>query len=99
MKAWELVDQTRTPSGEEMTLTRRGGEHVILASGRSLMSSRMHGSEEALAMLTCRKARSLDEPCVLIGGLGMGFTLRAALDLLPPEATVVVVELVPAVVE
>jgi spermidine synthase len=99
VKAWELVGRTRTPEGEEVTLTRRGGEHVILAGGRSLMSSRMHGSEEALAMLTCRDARTLDEPCVLVGGLGMGFTLRATLDLLPPEATVVVAELVPAVVE
>jgi spermidine synthase len=99
LKPWELVGQTSAPGGEDMTLTRRGGEHVILASGRSLMSSRMHGSEEALATLTCRKARTLDDPCVLVGGLGMGFTLRATLDLLPPNATVVVAELVPAVVE
>jgi spermidine synthase len=63
------------------------------------MSSRMHGSEEALAAFGCRRARLLDEPCVLVGGLGMGFTLRATLDLLPPAATVVVAELVPAVVE
>ena len=82
-----------------MSLTRQDREYVILASGKSLMSSRMHGSEEALATLACREARTLDEPCVLIGGLGMGFTLRATLDLLPPEATVVVAELVPAVVE
>lgn len=82
-----------------MALTRRDTEYVILASGKSLMSSRMHGSEEALATFACRRARTLDEPCVLIGGLGMGFTLRATLDLLPPGATVVVAELVPAVVE
>ena len=82
-----------------MTLTRHGGEYVILASGQSLMSSRMHGSEEALAMFACGRARTLDEPCVLVGGLGMGFTLRATLDLLPPAATVVVSELVPAVVD
>jgi spermidine synthase len=63
------------------------------------MSSRMHGSEEALATLACRVARTMEEPCVLVGGLGMGFTLRATLDLLPPDATVVVAELVPAVVE
>ena len=48
------------------------------------MSSRMHGSEEALATFACRRARSLDEPWVLVGGLGMGFTLRATLDVLPP---------------
>jgi spermidine synthase len=63
------------------------------------MSSRMHGSEEALAMFACGRARTLEEACVLVGGLGMGFTLRAALDLLPPGATVVVSELVPAVVD
>jgi len=99
VKRWELLGQARTPDGEDMSLTRQGSEYVILASGKSLMSSRMHGSEEALATLACREARTLDEPCVLVGGLGMGFTLRATLDLLPPHATVVVAELVPAVVE
>jgi spermidine synthase len=82
-----------------MALTRRDGEYVILAAGKSLMSSRMHGSEEALATLACRRLRTLDRPCVLVGGLGMGFTLRATLDLLPKDATVVVAELVPAVVD
>ena len=96
---WELLGQTRTPEGEEMTLTRHGSEYVILASGQSLMSSRMHGSEEALAMFACARARTLEEPCCLVGGLGMGFTLRATLDLLPSDATVVVAELVPAVVD
>jgi spermidine synthase len=99
MKAWELLGQTRTPDGEDMSLTRRGSEYVILASGKSLMSSRMHGSEEALATIACRQVRTLERPSVLVGGLGMGFTLRATLDLLPPDATVVVAELVPAVVE
>jgi spermidine synthase len=99
VKPWELLGQTRTPEGEEMTLTRHGSEYVILASGQSLMSSRMHGSEEALAMFACGRARTLEEPCILVGGLGMGFTLRATLDLLPPDATVVVSELVPAVVD
>ena len=72
---------------------------MILAGGRRRMSSRMHGSEEALATLTCRRARTLKQPTVLVGGLGMGFTLRATLDLLPPDASVVVAELVPAVVD
>ena len=99
MKPWELLGQTRTPDGDDMTLMRRGGEYVILANGRTLMSSRMHGSEEALATLGCRRVRTLIAPCVLVGGLGMGFTLRATLDLLPPEATVVVAELLPAVIE
>ena len=79
-----------------MTLTRHGSEYVISASGQTLMSSRMHGSEEALAMFACARARTLEAPCCLVGGLGMGFTLRATLDLLPPDATVVVAELVPA---
>jgi len=99
MKPWELLAQTRTPDGDDMTLMRRSGEYVILANGRTLMSSRMHGSEEALATFSCQRARTLKQPRVLIGGLGMGFTLRATLDLLPPHATVVVAELVPAVVE
>ena len=82
-----------------MKLIRRGDEHIILVDGAILMSSRMHGSEEALATLACQRVRTLEQPSVLIGGLGMGFTLRTALDLLPRDATVVVAELVPAVVE
>jgi spermidine synthase len=99
VRPWELLGETRTPEGEDLRLTRQGSEYIIFASGKPLMSSRMHGSEEALAAFGCRKARTLESPCVLIGGLGMGFTLRATLDLLPPAATVVVAELVPAVVD
>ena len=99
MKPWELIGQTCTPDGTDMRLVRRGGEYVILANGKSLMSSRMHGSEEALAAFACRRAQKLADPCVLVGGLGMGFTLRATLDVLPPAAIVVVAELLPAVVE
>ena len=82
-----------------MKLVRRSDEYIILVDGKSLMSSRMHGSEEALATLAFRRVRTLEQPSVLIGGLGMGFTLRATLDLLPADATVLVAELVPAVVE
>jgi spermidine synthase len=99
MIAWELLGQTCTPDGSDMRLTRRGNEYVILVNGRTLMSSRMHGSEEALATNACGHARTIEQPRVLVGGLGMGFTLRATLDLLPPDAIVRVVELVPAVVE
>ena len=95
----ELIGETLTPNGIDMKLTRRGNEYIILANGKSLMSSRMHGSEEALATLACRRARTMEQPCVLVGGLGMGFTLRATLDFLPRDAMVVVAELVPAVVE
>ena len=97
--ALELIGQTLTPNGIDMKLTRRANEYIILANGKSLMSSRMHGSEEALATLACRRLRTLEQPCVLVGGLGMGFTLRATLDVLPPDAMVIVAELVPAVVE
>ncbi len=99
MKPWELLGETQTPDGTAMALTRRDREYVILANGKSLMSSLMHGSEEALATLACPHLRAIDEPSVLIGGLGMGFTLRATLDVLPQSAGVTVAELVPAVVE
>src|SRR5688500_15289568 len=99
MKPWELLGETRTPDGTTMTLTRRDTEYVILANGKSLMSSRMHGSEEALATFACARIGGREAPRVLIGGLGMGFTLRATLDLLPQDGTVVVAELLPAVVE
>jgi spermidine synthase len=99
MKPWELLGRAPLPDGTDMTLTRRGNEYVILADGKDLMSSRMHGSEEALATFGCDHARRVEEPCVLVGGLGMGFTLRATLDLLPPRAKVVVAELLPAIVE
>ena len=99
MKPLELLGETITPDGTDMKLVRRDTEFIILANGKSLMSSRMHGSEEALATFGCSRARKLEEPCVLVGGLGMGFTLRATLDVLPPSAQVVVAELLPAVVE
>jgi spermidine synthase len=99
VKPWELLGETRTPDGSLLALTRRDREYVILADGKSLMSSLMHGSEEALATLACQRARMEAQPCVLVGGLGMGFTLRATLDALPPDAMIIVAELVPAVVE
>jgi spermidine synthase len=99
VKPLELLGEASAPDGSDLKLARRDTEYIILANGKSLMSSRMHGSEEALAMFACRRARTLEEPCVLVGGLGMGFTLRATLDLLPSTAIVMVAELVPAVVE
>lgn len=99
MKPWELLGETRAPDGSDVRLTRRDDEYLILANGKPLMSSRLHGSEEALATLACTRARTMEQPRVLVGGLGMGFTLRATLDLLPPEAVVAVVELLPAVLD
>jgi spermidine synthase len=99
VKPFELLGQTISPDGTVMKLTRRDDEYIILAAGGLLMSSRTHGSEDALATLGCERARTLPRARVLIGGLGMGFTLRATLDLLPPDAEVQVAELVPAVAE
>jgi spermidine synthase len=99
MKPWKVLGRTRTPDGTELTLTQHPSEYIILANGQCLMSSRMHGSEDSLALIGCRRAQALTRPSVLVGGLGMGFTLRAALDCLPEAARVLVAELVPAVVE
>src|SRR3954469_12433797 len=95
---WELLGEARTPEGTHMTLTRRGSEYMIMADGKDLMSSRMKGSEEELARLGCERARAVENATALGGGLGMGFTLRATLDTMPTESTVVVAELMPAVV-
>jgi spermidine synthase len=99
VKRWELLGEARTPEGETLTLMRQDREFVILANGKPLMSSRMHGSEEALASFALGHLGGADAPCVLVGGLGMGFTLSATLALLPPSASVVVAELIAAVVE
>ena len=98
MKAWELLGESSAPDGTAIQLRRRDDEYLIAADGKPLMSSRVHGSEEALATLGCGRARALPRPRVLVGGLGMGFTLRAVLDVLPLGAEVIVAELVPAVV-
>lgn len=99
MKPWEVIGRTRTPDGTALTLTRHTSEYIISANTQVLMSSRMHGSEDALGVHGCATARTQPHPVVLIGGLGMGFTLRAALDVLPASAQVLINELVPAVVE
>jgi spermidine synthase len=94
MIAWETVERARAPDGGELVLARRGDEWVVRSAGRVLMTSRVHGSEEALADLALARAARLRT--VLLGGLGLGYTLRAALDRLSPGARVVVAELVPA---
>jgi spermidine synthase len=99
VKPWQVLDRKLTPDGTELTLIRHPSEYLILVNGECLMSSRLHGSEKALSTLGCRHAVTLAEPVVVVGGLGMGFTLRAALDILPAGATVVLAELMPAVVE
>ncbi|MEX0955176.1 MAG: hypothetical protein WDZ83_08195 [Rhizobiaceae bacterium] len=98
MIPWETLDTASIPDGGELRLKRRGGEYSIMLGGNELMNSRIYGSEEALARLTIDRLAGQPRPAVLIGGLGMGFTLRAALAHLPDDATVTVAELVPAVV-
>ena len=97
MIRWELLDRAPTPDGaSELTLHRRGAELSIRVDGRELMNSRMHGSEEAMARMAC--ADLGPRAHVLIGGLGLGFTLAAACAALAPTATITVVELMGAVI-
>lgn len=100
MRSWELLDSTTVPGdGSKLTLHRRGEEFSIKIGNSELMSSRVHGSEDALAELACERLADRPEARVLIGGLGMGFTLAAALKQLGPKAEVVVAELVPDIVK
>lgn len=99
MRPWELLDTTIVPGdGLELRLYRRGDEFSIKAGNSELMSSRVHGSEDALAELACKRLSNRTRPRVLVGGLGMGFTLAAALRELGNDAEVEVAELVPTVV-
>jgi len=99
MIPWSLLDTAQMPDGGgELRLLRRGGEFSIRLGNYELMNSRRGGSEEALATIACGHMRSCERPRLLIGGLGMGFTLRAALAALGQQARIVVAELVPAVV-
>jgi len=98
MIPWEALGRATAPGGSVLTLHRRGEEYVIRVDGKDLMGSRQHGSEDALAQLGCRGLGALPNPRVLIGGLGMGFSVRAALDVLGAQAEVEVAELVPVVI-
>jgi spermidine synthase len=96
---WSLIDTAQIPGGAgAFRLMRRGAEFSIMLGNNELMNSRLSGSEQALATLSCERIHSRPEPSILIGGLGMGFTLRAVLAVAAPGARVVVAELVPAVV-
>jgi len=99
MIPWVQIDKVMVPGAEvELRLMRRGADFSMMLGQNELMNSRLSGSEEALATLTCRRIEAHKSPHLLIGGLGMGFTLRAALAVLGPEARIVVAELVPAVI-
>jgi spermidine synthase len=93
----ELVDTAAIPGGGELRLMRRGRDFSILFGRNELMNSRLRGSEEALATLASEHLHGIARPHMLIGGLGMGFTLRAAMAALPRDATIVVAELVPQI--
>ncbi|MDH3325142.1 MAG: hypothetical protein OEM38_00330 [Gammaproteobacteria bacterium] len=102
MTPWVLLDSAQVPgNGGELQLFQRGDEFSIKIAGRGgeLMNSRVHGSEDALAEHTCKRLAGCKNPRLLIGGLGMGFTLAAALQHAGDQAEVVVAELVPEVVK
>ena len=99
MLPWIQLDSATIPGESgELRLKQRGSEFSIMLGANELMNSRLSGSEEALATLSWERIKTHPKPRVLIGGLGMGFTLRAALAVLPEDAGVTVAELVPAVV-
>ncbi len=99
MKPTILRAEATTDDGRLMTLHEHDGDFQISVAGVPLMSTRQHLSERRLAEVACDHMRSLPAPRLLIGGLGLGFTLKAALEGLGPEAKVTVAELLPAVVE
>ena len=95
----EHLDTAQVPGGAELRLMRRGGDFMITLDRNELMNSRMSGSEEALATMTAERLAGRKEQHWLVGGYGMGFTLRAALAMLGPDARLTVAELVPKIVE
>ncbi|MBT3295023.1 MAG: hypothetical protein HN919_16890 [Verrucomicrobia bacterium] len=99
MKPTIQLAETRTPAGRRLVLAQHDRDFNLMDEGYPLMTSREHESELELARLGCAHSASRPAPRVLIGGLGMGYTLRQTLDLFPPSATVVVAELLPDIVE
>jgi spermidine synthase len=93
-RAWTVIDAAATPEGA-LELRQRGDDFLIVVGGRVLMSSAAHRTEVAVAEVACTGLTG--SPKVLIGGLGMGYTLRAALDALPATAAVTVAELNPVI--
>ena len=99
MKPKVKIAETRTPDGGNMALHQHDQDFIISINGQDLMLSREHESERELARLGCRHLAGCSSPRILVGGLGMGYTLRQALDMLGPNASVVVGELVDALIE
>ncbi|HEV2856356.1 MAG TPA: hypothetical protein VHC97_26435 [Thermoanaerobaculia bacterium] len=99
MKPTEVLARERTREGDELVLSRRDTVYHLTVDGEELMTSRAHGSEQDLARLACEALAENKAPRVLVGGLGFGYTLRAALDRLPPKAEVVVCEVFASLLE
>jgi spermidine synthase len=99
MKPQIKLATAHTPDGSEMVLFQHDRDFLIRVNGQELMNSRQHESEQELARLGCAHLSGQAAACVLVGGLGMGYTLHQALDILGPDAVVVVSELLPSVVE
>ncbi|MGE4411774.1 MAG: spermidine synthase [Sphingobium sp.] len=95
----ELLGTAQIPGGDQLRLISHGRDFMILLDRNELMSTRMRGSEEALATMSCARLTGRAKPRLLIGGYGMGFTLRAALATLPPDAGITVAELIPEVID
>lgn len=99
MGSRELIAESTTPGGEPLTLSLERGHYLVCVRGEPLMSSLAFGSEQRMAEVGCEGLEKKPDARVMISGLGLGYTLRAALDLLPATARVLVVEFAPAVVE
>lgn len=99
MLPWIKLDETKVPGGGELKLMQRGTEFSIMSGVIELMNSRLSGSEEQLAVISAERVGTRPGAKVLIGGLGMGFTLRTALQHFGPDAEITIAELVPAVVD
>ena len=98
MKKWTTVDQALTPDGKTISLHEHDGSYAIRVADIPLMSTRQHASEEKLAELACARVPGIRGARVLIGGLGFGFTLKAALATVAADATVVMAEILSAVI-
>lgn len=98
VKKWTSVDKALTADGKTISLDEHDGSYSIRVDGATLMSTRQHASEERLAELACAHLKGKPGARILIGGLGFGFTLRAALSAVGPDSTVVVAEILAAVI-
>jgi spermidine synthase len=98
LKKWTTVDKTLTADGKTISLHEHDGSYTIRVDSAELMSTRQHTSEERIAELACAKLRGTRRARVLIGGLGFGFTLKAALSAVASDATVVIAEILGAVI-